>query len=125
LPVIRQTADLVQEVAEASREQATGVVQINKAMAQVDEVTQRNAAAAEELASTAEELATQAQALRTTMDFFHVGRRGPSIDGTRAGAAARAGNGASGRTAPIAAVVGTNGVGTAREAPRDEEFERF
>src|SRR5262249_15525324 len=54
VPSIRKTADLVQEVAAASAEQSAGVAQINKAMAQVDQVTQRNASAAEELASTAE-----------------------------------------------------------------------
>ena len=40
----------------ASHEQAAGVQQVNRAMGQVDQVTQRNAAAAEELASTAEEM---------------------------------------------------------------------
>jgi methyl-accepting chemotaxis protein len=43
-----------QEVAAVSREQATSVSQINSALTQVDEVTQRNAASAEELAATAE-----------------------------------------------------------------------
>jgi methyl-accepting chemotaxis protein len=73
VPSIRKTADLVQEVAAASEEQSAGVTQIGKAMAQVDQVTQRNASAAEELASTAEELATQAEALQQLMGFFLVG----------------------------------------------------
>jgi methyl-accepting chemotaxis protein len=68
---IRRTAELVQEVSATSSEQASGVAQINKAMAQVDRVTQRNAASAEELSSTAEELASQAQALRTLVEFFN------------------------------------------------------
>jgi methyl-accepting chemotaxis protein len=70
VPSIRRTADLVQEVASASQEQASGVGQINKAMGAVDQVTQRNAAAAEELSSTAEELATQASALQDLIGFF-------------------------------------------------------
>ena len=73
VPAIRKTADLVQEVAAASREQAAGVVQINKAMGQVDQVTQRNASASEELASTAEEMAAQAESLQETMRFFRLG----------------------------------------------------
>ena len=70
VPAIRKTADLIQEVAAASSEQASGVVQINKAMSQVDQVTQRNASASEELASTAEEMSAQAEALNQLMSFF-------------------------------------------------------
>jgi methyl-accepting chemotaxis protein len=72
VPAIRRTADLVQEVAAASREQATGIDQLNKGMLSVDQVTQRNAASAEELASTAEELATQAASQRDLVSFFKV-----------------------------------------------------
>ncbi|MFQ5882239.1 MAG: methyl-accepting chemotaxis protein [Candidatus Methylomirabilales bacterium] len=72
VPSIQKTTDLVQDVAAASNEQASGVAQINKAMSQVDQVTQRNASAAEELASTAEELASQAEALRLLMASFRL-----------------------------------------------------
>jgi methyl-accepting chemotaxis protein len=72
VPGIRKTAELVQEVAAASREQAAGVTQINKAMTKVDQVTQRNASASEELASTAEEMAAQAEALQDLVGFFRV-----------------------------------------------------
>jgi methyl-accepting chemotaxis protein len=72
VPTIRKTAGLVQEVAAASAEQATGVAQVSKAMGVVDQVTQRNASAAEELSSTAEEMASQAEALQQLMDFFHL-----------------------------------------------------
>ncbi len=72
VPAIRKTADLVQEVAAASAEQSAGVGQVSKAMATVDQVTQRNASAAEELSSTAEEMASQAEALQQLMGFFLV-----------------------------------------------------
>ncbi|HSN92061.1 MAG TPA: methyl-accepting chemotaxis protein [Anaeromyxobacteraceae bacterium] len=72
VPSIRKTADLVQEVAAASQEQSSGVSTINRAMTQVDQITQRNAAAAEELSSTAEEMASQAEALQHLMAFFQV-----------------------------------------------------
>ena len=74
VPAIRQTAELVQEVASSSNEQASGIDQMNRAMGQVDEVTQRNASAAEELASTAEELSGQAESLQELMSFFNIGR---------------------------------------------------
>jgi methyl-accepting chemotaxis protein len=78
VPSIQRTAELVQEVASASREQSAGVNQMNKAMAQVDQVTQRNASASEELSSTAEELATQSEALSQLMGFFKVSGEGAS-----------------------------------------------
>jgi methyl-accepting chemotaxis protein len=72
VPSIRKTAELVQQVAAVSGEQASGVVQMNRAMVLVDQVTQRNASAAEELSSTAEELAAQAESLQQMMTFFRV-----------------------------------------------------
>jgi methyl-accepting chemotaxis protein len=72
VPAIRKTADLVQEVAAASQEQSAGVGQVSKAMATVDQVTQRNASAAEELSSTAEEMSSQAEALLQIIGFFQV-----------------------------------------------------
>ncbi|MFY0583901.1 methyl-accepting chemotaxis protein [Cystobacter fuscus] len=72
VPSIRKTADLVQEVVAASNEQADGVVQMNKAMQHVDQVTQRNASASEELATTAEELSAQAEVLTQMVSYFRV-----------------------------------------------------
>ena len=78
VPSIRKTAELVQEVATASREQAMGVAQVNKAMTQVDKVTQRNAAWAEELSSTADQMAAHAENLQRLMSVFRVDRSAPS-----------------------------------------------
>jgi len=72
VPAIRRTAELVQDVTAASNEQATGVAQISQSLAQVDQVTQRNASAAEELAATAEEMASQAEALKGLVEFFRL-----------------------------------------------------
>ncbi|MDB4951780.1 MAG: methyl-accepting chemotaxis protein [Gemmatimonadetes bacterium] len=72
VPAIRSTTELVQEVAAASAEQASGVTQINRAVGQMDRVTQRNASSAEELASTAEELSSQAEALQQLTASFQV-----------------------------------------------------
>jgi len=76
VPAIRKTADLVQEVTAASQEQAAGIGQVSRAMAVVDQVTQRNASAAEELSSTAEEMSSQAEALQQLMSFFRLAGRG-------------------------------------------------
>ena len=72
VPGIEKTAELVQEIAAASREQAAGVAQINTAMTQVDQTVQENAAAAEELAATAEEVTAQAEQLNQLMTFFRL-----------------------------------------------------
>lgn len=72
VPDIRKTAELVQEISAASREQSTGTEQITKAIIQLDKVIQSNASASEELASMAEELSTQAEELQGTVAFFRI-----------------------------------------------------
>lgn len=62
---IAKTKDLVEEIATASNEQAQGIVQINSAVAQMEQVTQQNAANAEETASTSEDLRFQAAHMHT------------------------------------------------------------
>jgi methyl-accepting chemotaxis protein len=72
VPDIQTTAELVQEISAASKEQAGGADQINGAIQQFSKVVQQNAGAAEEMASTAEELSSQAEQLQHTMSFFKV-----------------------------------------------------
>lgn len=55
---------LVAEIAAASDEQARGIAEVEKAVSQMDHVTQSNAGGAEENASAAEELAAQVEAIR-------------------------------------------------------------
>ena len=76
VPDIRKTAELVQEISAASKEQTSGVAQINQAIAQLDQVVQQNASSAEEVSSTSQELASQAQQLQSTMGFFKLGDEG-------------------------------------------------
>ncbi|SNB46532.1 methyl-accepting chemotaxis protein [Geobacter sp. DSM 9736] len=76
VPDIQKTAELVQEISAASREQDSGADQINKAIQQLDQVIQQNSAAAEEMASTAEELASQAERLQNSIDFFRLDNQG-------------------------------------------------
>ena len=72
VPDIRKTAELVQEISAACKEQDTGADQINKAIQQLDQVIQQNAGASEEMASTAEELASQAEQLQGSISFFRM-----------------------------------------------------
>jgi methyl-accepting chemotaxis protein len=72
VPDIQRTAELVQEIAAASKEQDTGADQVNKAIQQLDQVIQQNASASEEMASSSEELSSQAEQLQDTISFFKV-----------------------------------------------------
>ena len=73
VPDIQRTAELVQEITAASKEQDTGAEQINKALQQLEQVIQQNASASEELASTTEELTSQAEQLVSALSFFQTG----------------------------------------------------
>ncbi len=70
LPDIKKTAELIQEIAAASAEQANGTSQISQGIVQMDQIIQQNAATSEELAGTAEELASQAEYLVESVQFF-------------------------------------------------------
>lgn len=70
VPAITHTAELVQDITEASGEQAAGVGQVNIALRELEQATQQNAAASEELAATSEELSSQATELQSAVSFF-------------------------------------------------------
>ena len=72
-PDIQKTADLVQQIAEASAEQSLGVQQVSQAIQQLDSNVQQNATVSEELASVAEEASAQMEQLRQTITFFKIG----------------------------------------------------
>jgi methyl-accepting chemotaxis protein len=114
VPAIRKTSELVQEVAAASAEQAVGVSQINRAVSQMDLVTQRNASSAEELASTAEELSSQAEALQQLTAAFRVGTGASRAPDPRRVPALR--------MAPVHVPVNGNG---RHAAPVPSDFARF
>ncbi|TGK91590.1 PAS domain-containing protein [Leptospira brenneri] len=76
VPAINKTADLVQEITAASQEQSSGVNEVNKAMGQLDQVSQQSATASEELAAIAEELQAQAEKLLSSISFFKLGKQG-------------------------------------------------
>ena len=86
---INQVASIVADIANASSEQATGIEQVNKALTQMDEVTQQNSALVEENAATAKTLDEQAHAMSDRIAFFRVEEEGQEIRAA-AGASARA-----------------------------------
>src|SRR5208283_4962274 len=69
-----KVTSIVAEIAEASKEQSRGIGQVNKALTEMDKVTQQNAANSEESSSAAEELASQAQELSEMIARFTLTR---------------------------------------------------
>ena len=67
---IAKAAELVNGIADASNEQASGINQINQGIMQVSEVIQTNSATSEESAAASEELSGQAQMLSELVDKF-------------------------------------------------------
>jgi methyl-accepting chemotaxis protein len=66
-------ADIVSEIASASREQSTGIAQINQAVTKLDSVTQQNAALVEETSAASSALQEQARELAKLAASFKLG----------------------------------------------------
>ena len=67
---IRRVTDIVGEIATASVEQSTGVLQVGQAVTHMDQATQQNAALVEQSAAAAESLKGQAQQLVQAVAVF-------------------------------------------------------
>ena len=135
VPDIQRTAELVQEISAASKEQDTGAEQINKALQQLEKVIQQNASASEEMASTTEELSGQSEQLVSALSFFHTGDDDSAL--TRKRLVARAGRQESsapqraakqgGQAAPASTKSGSGFSLRLKDKPDDldSEFERY
>lgn len=75
---VQKVGDIIAEIAAAGQEQSSGIEQVNKAVMQMDEMTQQNAALVEQAASASESMEEQAKGLLKLMDFFEVGDTGQS-----------------------------------------------
>jgi methyl-accepting chemotaxis protein len=141
VPSIQRTADLVQEISAATREQNVGAEQINEAIRELDAVIQQNAAASTEAASVSEQLASQSEQLRGVISFFRLGDEGraatpaaapaPGRPAARPAAAAPKARRSGSRAAPVAAVAipaSAAGAGVALDLGGDmaeADFERY
>lgn len=67
---INHITDRVTQIAQASGEQTEGIKQVHVAIAQIDSVTQQNAALVEETSAASEGLSAQAKGLQSNMAFF-------------------------------------------------------
>ncbi len=69
---VQANAQEMRDIEARSREQANGIMQINSAITQMDDVTQRNAALVEELASSAMDMAALARDLNKEISTFNI-----------------------------------------------------
>jgi methyl-accepting chemotaxis protein len=70
---VKKVSSIIAEIAAASREQSTGIEQVNRAISQMDEVTQQNAALVEQAAAASASMSDQAKALDQMMARYRVG----------------------------------------------------
>ena len=114
---VKKVSDIIAEIASASQEQASGIEQINKAVVQMDEMTQQNGALVEEAAASSEAMSDQATSLDELVGFFNTGeeraRRSAPVANQRP-ASRPAGNSASAPRRPAA-----------KNEASDSEWEEF
>ncbi|WP_199104202.1 methyl-accepting chemotaxis protein [Aquitalea sp. ASV11] len=83
---IRRVADIMSDISAASVEQSSGIEQVNLAVTQMDENTQKNAALVEEAAAAAESLEDQARHLMDAVSIFRLdGSSAPRLAAPRSG----------------------------------------
>ncbi len=88
---VLEVNDNVGAIVEASKEQATGLKEINQAVTTMDRGTQQNAAMVEASAAAARRLAGEAEALFQLLGQFEIGAAAPSAAGARRGMAVASG----------------------------------
>ncbi|NRR30739.1 PAS domain-containing protein [Oxalobacteraceae bacterium] len=76
---VQRVAHIMGEIAAASREQSSGIEQVNRAVTDMDEGTQQNAALVEQAAAAAASLDEQTVQLSRTVSVFHVRQQLPGV----------------------------------------------
>ena len=72
LRTVQQVGTLIGAISDGSREQLSGISQINDAVSQLDSITQQNAALVEQMAASAVSLEGQADTLGETVKVFRI-----------------------------------------------------
>jgi methyl-accepting chemotaxis protein len=69
---VKKVSDIVAEIAAASREQSSGIEQVNRAVMQMDEMTQQNGALVEQATAASQAMADQARELNDMMERYRL-----------------------------------------------------
>jgi methyl-accepting chemotaxis protein len=76
---VKKVTDIVGEIASASREQSSGIEQVNKAVMDMDATTQQNATLVEQAAAASRAIVEHSQSLTAVISKFQVGEEHPAI----------------------------------------------
>lgn len=76
---IKSVATMIESISAASKEQASGIQQVNMSITDIDRVTQENAALVEETTAAANSLSQEAVRLTSNMSFFKTGQGVQSV----------------------------------------------
>jgi methyl-accepting chemotaxis protein len=78
---VKHVADIMSEITAASQEQSSGIEEVNRAIGQMDQMTQQNAALVEQAAAAAESMQEQSAALAQAVSVFKLesGAQGLSV----------------------------------------------
>jgi len=85
---VRRVTDIMSEISVASVQQSSGLEQINQAIAQMDEVTHRNAGLVQDLGDTVKLLAEESAGLRLSIEVLNIGGKTGAERAHRAAASA-------------------------------------
>ena len=118
---VKKVSDIIAEIAAASQEQSSGIDQVNKAITQMDEVTQQNAALVEEAAAASESMDEQAKGLERLMNFFKTGAQ--DLMAGRSGASSMAAPSQPQAERPSS--TSTSGTNRGVKPSADDEWEEF
>ncbi|HEY1608934.1 MAG TPA: methyl-accepting chemotaxis protein [Paraburkholderia sp.] len=115
---VQRVTDIMGEIAAASGEQARGIDDVARAVTQMDEVTQQNAALVEQAAAAAQSLEDQAARLKSAVAVFHVDAGAPVAVAAAVAPAVRKPMPAPSRAEPVARqAVGAAITDAAHKAP--------
>jgi methyl-accepting chemotaxis protein len=69
---VKKVSDIVAEIAAASREQSSGIEQVNRAVTQMDQITQQNASLVEQATTSSQDMAEAARRLDQMMARYRL-----------------------------------------------------
>ncbi len=118
---VKKVADIISEISAAAQEQSEGIEQVNKAIIQMDQITQQNAALVEEASATSQSMNQQAESLQELVGKFRVD---PSILAKHSIAAPSHAPAPRATTRPVTTVTARASVRAAKKGSADE-FEEF
>ena len=117
----KKVADIIGEISFASQQQANGLDQVNRAIMQMDEFTQRNAEMAQQTSSVAGSMTSQAKALTDLISLFKIENARTTQSPVRAAAHVQIER----RSAPVAKPAAAPPAATRKVAGTDVQWEEF